>query len=136
MNIAFIWGNSLLPGEISGGISNGLKAFLEMFFGQGEGSGGDGGLLRKLAHFTEFACLGVLLRWLFGMLTEKKWQGLCFPVAAGVAVASVDETIQIFVPDRGPHIKDVGIDALGLVLGILIISLTTHIKNEKLKENA
>lgn len=134
-NIAFIWGNSLLPGEISGAISNGLKAFLEMLMGVQEGPPGGGGLLRKLAHFTEFACLGVLLRWLFGMLLKKKWQHYCWPLIAGVAVASVDETIQMFVPDRGPHIKDVGIDTLGLALGIFIISLITHIKKKQLKEN-
>lgn len=135
LNIAFIWGNSLLPGEISGAISNGLKAFLEMLTGVQEGPPGGGGLLRKLAHVTEFACLGGLLRWLFGMLFAKKWQNYLWPVVAGVAVACVDETIQMFVPDRGPGIKDVGIDTLGLALGIFIISLITHIKSKKLKEN-
>lgn len=135
LNIAFIWGNSLLPGEISGAISNGLKAFLETLMGVQEGPPGGGGLLRKLAHFTEFACLGVLLRWLFGMLFAKKWQKYLLPLGAGVAVACVDETIQLFVPDRGPGIKDVGIDTLGLVLGIFIISLITHIKSNRMKEN-
>lgn len=135
LNVAFIWGNSLLPGEISGAISNGLKAFLEMLMGVQEGPPGGGGLLRKIAHFTEFACLGVLLRWLFGMLLRKKRQHYGWPFIAGVAVASVDETIQMFVPDRGPHIKDVGIDTLGLALGIFIISLITHIKKNQSKEN-
>lgn len=134
-NIAFIWGNSLLPGEISGAISNGLKTFLEMLIGAQEDTPGGGGLLRKLAHFTEFACLGMLFRWLFGMLLEKKWQYYTWPLTAGFAVACVDETIQMFVPDRGPHVKDVGIDTLGLALGIMIISLITHIKSKKLKEN-
>lgn len=130
VNIAFIWGNSLLPGEISGAISDFVKSLLESLFGAGDGQGG-GGLLRKLAHFAEFACLGMLLRWLFGMLQKAFW----LPVVAGVAVACVDETIQIFVPNRGPHIKDVGIDTLGLALGIVIISLITHIKSKKMKEN-
>ena len=136
VNITFIWGNSLLPGEISGAISNGLKAFLDSLVGVQEGPPGGGGLLRKAAHFTEFACLGMLLRWLFGMLCRKKWQAYMWPVVTGVAVASLDETIQMFVPDRGPGIKDVGIDTLGLLLGIFIISLITHIKNNQMKENA
>lgn len=138
VNLSFIWGNSLLPGEISAAISKGLRAILELFFAGGEGGGevqsGDG-FLRKLAHFGEFACLGVLLRWLFGMLLTKKWQYYMWPLIAGVAVACVDETIQMFVPDRGPGIKDVGIDTLGLALGICIISLITHIKKNQLKEN-
>ena len=135
LNVAFIWGNSLLPGQLSGAISNGLKAFLEMLVGVQEGPPGGGGLLRKAAHITEFACLGVLLRWLFGMLLKKKWQCYMWPLVAGVAVACVDETIQMFIPDRGPNIKDVGIDTLGLALGICIISLITHIKKKQLKEN-
>ena len=66
MNLAFIWGNSLLPGEISGAISGWLRDFLAALFhfGSDEPSAGHG-LLRKLAHFTEFCCLGMLLSWLF-----------------------------------------------------------------------
>lgn len=134
INVAFIWGNSLLPGTISGAISDGLKAFLEKLLGVQEGPPGGGGLLRKVAHITEFACLGVLFRWLFGMLLRKKWQYYMLPTIAGIMVACVDETIQLFTPNRGPGIKDVGIDTLGLVLGICMISLLSHIKNQ-MKEN-
>ena len=134
-NIAFIWGNSLLPGELSAAVSKGVKAILTLLFGQGEGGQGGDGFLRKLAHFGEFACLGVLLRWLFGMLLRERWQYYTWSMTAGAAVACVDETIQLFVPDRGPHIKDVGIDTLGLALGICIISLITHIMKKKIKEN-
>lgn len=130
VNIAFIWGNSLLPGRISGALSNGLKSLLELIFGSGEGEGSGGGFLRKVAHFTEFTCLGLCFSWLFGMLKKKPWLPLC----CGVAVACLDETIQLFVPDRGPGIKDVGIDTLGVILGIFIISLITHIKKNKQKE--
>lgn len=136
VNLAFIWGNSLLPGAVSATVSKALKAFLTWVFGGGGGQsqGGDG-FLRKLAHFGEFACLGMLLRWLFGMLLRDRWQYYIWPLTAGIAVACVDETIQLFVPGRGPHIKDVGIDTLGLALGICIISLITHIMKKKIKEN-
>ena len=133
VNIAFIWGNSLLPGEISGAISDFVKSILQAILGTGESQSG-GGLVRKLAHFTEFTCLGLLLRWLFGMLATKAWHNYSMPFLWGAAVAAVDETIQLFVPDRGPRITDVGIDTLGVVLGIVIISLSTHIKNQS-KEN-
>ena len=66
-NLIFIWGNSLLPGEISGAISDWVKAILETLFGStGEDTPG-GFPIRKLAHFTEFACLGALLFWRFGI---------------------------------------------------------------------
>lgn len=133
LNLTFIWGNSLLPGEISGAFSDWVKDLLAPLFGQQPGSPGGGGLLRKLAHFTEFTCLGLCLRWLFGMLKKKPWEYLALPLLCGIAAASIDETIQRFVPLRGPSIKDVGIDTSGVILGIAIISLTQVIKNRKSK---
>ena len=118
-NLVFIWGNSLLPGEISGAISDWVKNLLAMFF-PGEGpivSGG--GLIRKIAHFTEFAALGGLLAWLFAMLKKEKY----WPLICGVTAACVDETIQRFVPDRGPSLKDVGIDSCGVLTGMILLYL-------------
>ena len=94
VNLAFIWGNSLLPGELSGALSQWLKELLH--FGGEDPSTGHG-LLRKIAHFTEFACLGACLSWLLGMLKKSKWLPLLF----GFLAACLDETIQVFVPDRG-----------------------------------
>jgi len=135
LNLCFIWGNSLLPGEVSGAISNWVKELiltvLAPILPQDVGVGGGGGLLRKFAHFTEFACLGMCLGWLFGLLRRKDWEQLLFPFGVGVAVACLDETIQIFVPGRGPGLKDVGIDTLGLTLGIVIISLIKYHKKIK-----
>lgn len=132
LNVALIWGNSLLPGEISGALSDFVKNVLAWLLGGGqEQPPVGGGLLRKLAHFTEFACLGMLLHWLFCMLREKLWEHLVFPALAGIAVAAVDETIQCFVPLRGPALKDVGIDTLGVTAGIVIISLIMYFKRKK-----
>ena len=84
LNLCFIWGNSLLPGPVSGAISNWVKELiltvLEPFLPQGLGIGGGGGLLRKFAHFTEFACLGMCLGWLFGLLRRKDWEQLLLPL--------------------------------------------------------
>ena len=88
----------------------------------------------KLAHFAEFTCLGLLFSRLWGMLTQKKpflWSLLC-----GAAAAAIDETIQLFVPGRGPSLKDVGIDTLGVCLGIVILYFTKKQKRSKyLEEN-
>lgn len=131
LNLVFIWGNSLLPGEISGALSDWLKAMLDAVFGSKPGGSGGGGLLRKLAHFTEFTCLGICLSWLFGMVRQKRHEQLLLPFLVGTAVACIDETIQIFVPLRGPAIKDVGIDTLGVILGIVFISLLHYLKTKK-----
>ena len=114
-NLVFIWGNSLLPAEVSGQISGTLKALLDGVFTPGEAvpSGGDG-LLRKCAHFAEFGALGLLLGWLFGMLGKKRLPAF----ALGVAAACIDETIQIFT-GRGPQVQDVWLDVAGGTAGLL-----------------
>ena len=118
-NLIFIWGNSLLPGDLSGALSDWVKAVLESLFAQGPDAGTSGGLLRKLAHFTEFTALGMLLCWRFGML-GKGWKPA---LVLGIAAACMDETIQMFVPDRGPGIRDVCIDASGVATGIALLLL-------------
>lgn len=116
-NLIFIWGNSLLPGEVSGAFSDWVKSILARIFASGEDDASGGGLLRKLAHFTEFTALGMCLAWLHGMLEKGKLR----PFFWGALAASVDETIQRFVPDRGPSFKDVCIDSAGVLTGIILL---------------
>lgn len=121
--LAFIWGNSLMPGSVSGAISDFFKRILQYLFEQGEPeSSGLGFLVRKMAHFTEFTALGLCLCWLFGMLGK----GRLLPFLCGAATACVDETIQIFVPDRGPSVRDVCIDSGGVLLGVILLTLGHH----------
>ena len=56
LNLALIWGNSTLPGGVSMELSDGFLALLS----QGLPALAVIGpiLIRKLAHFSEFACLG------------------------------------------------------------------------------
>ena len=121
-NLIFIWGNSLLPGEVSGAFSDWVKSILARFFDTGQEDSSSGGLLRKLAHFTEFTALGMCLAWLCGMLGKGKLR----PFLWGVLAASVDETIQRFVPDRGPSVKDVCIDSAGVLTGIILLWMGHH----------
>lgn len=130
-NLIFIWGNSLLPGSVSGAISDAVKAVLEAVF-PGDGTDSSGGfLVRKAAHFTEFAALGALFAWLFGMLQKKRF----WPLVCGAAAACVDETIQRFIPGRGPSIRDVCIDSCGVLTGMLLVYLGyTYYKKRSAKQ--
>jgi VanZ family protein len=122
--LAFIWSNSLLPGEQSGEVSGfvgdllkKLLPFLRLDSDHGMH------LLRKAAHFTEFTALGMGFAWLFGMLSQRRVFAMTLPLLCGSCAAAIDETIQIFSPDRGPSIKDVGIDTAGVITGIAVLTL-------------
>lgn len=135
--LAIIWGNSCMTGESSGQFSawvgaiiNKIFSFLPMESGIGQF------ILRKIGHFSEFAALGLLLSWLYGMLVQRKWLMLGLPFVSGVVAAAIDETIQIFTPGRYSSIVDVCIDASGVLAGIVFLHLCWLIlrkltKNEK-----
>lgn len=131
-NIAFIWGNSLLPAEISKAISGFVRNLVSLFLGGGGGADNapvGEGILRKIAHFVEFACLGGLLCWLFSMLDKHRLLAL----ACGFGVACVDETIQRFVPGRGPRFTDVLLDSAGVACGMAVLLLCVTIYQKKKK---
>jgi VanZ family protein len=69
-------------------------------------------VLRKLAHLTEYAILGVLLARAVGALPAA--------VALGTAYAVTDEIHQTFVDGRRGAPLDVLIDAVGVVLGVFV----------------
>src|SRR5213595_117218 len=68
-------------------------------------------VLRKGAHVTEYAVLGALLLRALGRDAPA--------FLAGVAYAATDELHQHFVAGRHASPIDVGIDAVGVALGVL-----------------
>ena len=128
MLLAFIWGNSLLPGEISQALSDWVKGILSALLpGGSAGSGGGSGVLRKIAHFTEFAALGALLCWRAGML---KKQGMV-PFLWGAGAACMDECIQILTPGRAARITDVLLDCAGVLTGLLLLKVGYNVFKKK-----
>lgn len=133
VNLVFIWGNSLLPAELSSAFSQWVKSILQMIFPSALPGQSGSGLVRKLAHFCEFCTLGLLLTWLFGMLCRKGLLGKGLPLLCGTMAAGIDETIQCFVPGRGPSLRDVGIDTLGIILGIFLLTAGYEIRRKFIK---
>ena len=127
LNLAFIWGNSLMPGEISDQISHLVGKILDGI-SRTAAAETDGGhhLLRKLAHFSEFACLGALLCWRVGMAGETGRHLAAMTLAGVLTAACVDETIQVFVADRGSSLIDVWIDTCGGAVGMIILLFGYH----------
>lgn len=122
--LAFIWGNSAMPakesGALSGWVGQLLGKLLPFLSMENENSMY---ILRKLAHFSEFAALGMILSWLFAMVTHKRIRQWVFPLLCGVAAACIDETIQIFSEGRYSSIVDVTIDSCGVLAGMIVLFL-------------
>lgn len=116
LNLGFIWGNSLLPASQSASLSGGVHLWLEQYL-PFLGSVGEK-LLRKLMHAWEFAALGCLLSLLLYLLERPVWQSLPVTMLCGMSAGLIDETIQMWVPNRGPGLLDVWIDFSGVLAGI------------------
>lgn len=80
-------------------------------------------IVRKLAHFTEYALLGVLMMLALSAHTHRMLSQILIAAAIGLLYAAGDEWHQSFVPGRGPGIRDVCIDFLGALTGILLSAL-------------
>lgn len=127
--ITVIFSFSLQPADASSKMSFAIgKKILETFVPElleeletmsGEQIGMLHHLLRKCAHFTEYFVLGVLM-FLTMCQTKFKYKVLVGIFASGL-VATVDETIQRFVPGRSGQVTDVLLDTLGAGVGILIV---------------
>ncbi len=78
-------------------------------------------IIRKIAHFTEFLVLGVLM---YSNLKEYRVNKyLYLSMLLSIIYAISDEVHQIFVEGRYCSIKDILIDSCGAVSGIILIHL-------------
>ena len=131
VNLALIWGNSLMTGEDSGSLSGGIVEWLSRFLPM-IGTEAGHHFLRKAAHFSEFALLGILTgtrRISGGNVLTLSLSGF------GLAVACIDETIQLYVPGRGSSLIDVWIDSAGFVTGLLLVMFGYTLIRKKHNDN-
>lgn len=92
-------------------------------------------IVRKTAHFTEYAILGILSSIAFKSYDKlSAWLKKIFSAALCLLYAASDELHQAFVPGRSCQLRDVIIDFSGAVFGILIFSLFVFKKSKKLLE--
>lgn len=117
-----IWGHSLAPSQQSDQESQEVFQFLLPLFQALRLSGISHGLVRKLAHMTEFAVMGFLLtnaiKLCVGSQEKKRYgTGAVFAWTLCAFAALLDETIQLFIPGRSGEITDVWIDSAGAFLG-------------------
>ena len=70
-------------------------------------------LIRKLAHFSEFALEGFLLMLCIRVYTKHFVRHMSWPLLGGMTTALMDETIQLHSPNRTSSVVDVWIDMSG-----------------------
>ena len=129
LNLALIWGNSMMTGLSSEAVSGGILELLGRFIPALLTEAGHT-FLRKAAHFSEFALLALLFCGRYRLVHRSTPPHL---ISFGLAVACIDETIQIFTPGRASSLIDVWIDTAGFALGFVVIYSVYTIQS-KLKE--
>lgn len=125
--ILFAFVHSMMPGNISSQESNRFMAFLENFFKLfGVNAELSSHLIRKAAHFTEYAAIGVSSVFCAKAFDHEKPLKYAFNMLfTGLATAVTDETIQLNVEGRAGQITDVLIDFSGFLTGVALFFAVT-----------
>ncbi len=117
--LAFIWGHSCMPiaasREESSAVLELVRPLLALFVGKENVTLH---LVRKLAHFTEFFCLGCVL----ALLLPFRFRSQLLAGGLGLLTGLIDETIQIF-SGRGSAVSDVWLDFSGAAAAVLVLAL-------------
>lgn len=133
--ILFIFSNSLTVGVKSSSISGGLTTYLLSLLHQINIQikyDTFHHFIRKAAHFSEYAGLGILVYigiQLEPLLKNKTINFLLF----WILTPSIDETIQLFIPDRNGCITDVLLDMCGFITGAIISYIIYKITHKSAK---
>ena len=95
-------------------------------------------VVRKIAHFTEYALLGVWLAmdvWLWSAGRWRMKHVLVVSWLAGTLYALSDEFHQMFVEGRSGELFDVMIDSAGVLTGVAFICVVIRLIWKKMNNN-
>lgn len=123
--ICFIWGNSAMPSKPSNALSDSITQVVggEVTSGGKQpthaGTWLTSSHVRKLAHLTEFAAIGMCLAVIVCTKRRGGLDNASRVMLYGILLAVTDETIQM-LNDRTSCIRDVWIDCSGYVVGAVL----------------
>lgn len=120
----FIWSNSLKDSKQSTSASNTVIDLMQPVLDSiCKDTRKQSFFVRKLAHMSEFAALGISVTFLHRKYTQYTLHESFYGFAAfyGLATAVTDEFIQSF-SDRSDSVRDVLIDFSGYLIGTLIVT--------------
>lgn len=90
-------------------------------------------IVRKLAHFTEFALLFGFFSSFMTICTEYRNRAYYFFTFFLILLLPlIDETIQYFSPGRTPQVYDIWVDAAGGIFGVVISNVIFKLVCKKL----
>ncbi|MBO7148844.1 MAG: VanZ family protein [Clostridia bacterium] len=129
-----IWSFSMLSAEASSVQSGEVTGFINKLLSLLFAGGISEAVVRKIAHFAEFAVLGLLIfmtAWAFSLKVRKS--KICLLVFASGFVAVVDECIQLTSPGRAFRISDILLDITGAATAFAVCWLIMNVykKNKK-----
>lgn len=76
--------------------------------------------IRKLAHLSEYACMGILVYVIWSQWLRKGRKIFLLTVLWVFVSAAADEFHQLFVPGRYCSLMDVFLDTIGGIFGMLV----------------
>lgn len=118
--ILFIWWHSTLTADESSVESANVLEFLINFLRSlGINAELTDHIVRKSAHFCEFALLGCLTGWTFYSNNKRIIKNLLSIGFICLSTAVVDELVQISSMGRSAEVPDVALDFVGAVFGLL-----------------
>jgi VanZ family protein len=118
LKLVLLWGPVLL-----------VMGLIFFFSSLPDPGGPPGGISDKTAHVLIYAALGAsLVRALAGgRITAMTLTRILFAAALGTLYGVSDEIHQHFVPPRTPDILDVAADAVGALVGAMLMTLLARL---------
>ena len=124
--VAFIWWHSLQPGTASHAES---RYVLSIVLSYADGTWLAPYLndmyIRRLAHLTEYASLGLSMSVLSLVLSGRQYK--IWVLLVGICIAAIDEYIQQFSGGRTSTWHDVVFDTVGCFAGIVLVAVLSMI---------
>lgn len=90
--------------------------------------------IREYAHMFEFGCLGISMSLLCReIIRKRRWLAFVVSELGCFLYACTDEFHQTFVPGRVGTFADVGVDAVGFTIAVILVAIveaSVHIKQK------
>lgn len=91
-------------------------------------------IVRKMAHFTLYAVGGILIFNMLDSYTSSRIKNMAFSWVLGTFNAITDEIHQLYVAGRSGEVRDVCIDSMGVLCGVLLIYLMVVVFEKESKQ--